>query len=348
MIFRPKFTACGSTQGPHRNVEEACRDIIRNFPEVPHEPGLTGERGQTQPAGMPCLKIDKEKGGLSFELSGRESELADFYDRYLSDDLDYFAISPESDAALYKLAEMFKEKPWPELKLIHFTSLGPYTWGFSLKDESGVPAFYSDTLRDVIVKQLAMMARWHQRRIKELFPGVPTLLKLIEPGLGVYSSAFGTGSWDVIKNAINEVIEGVEGITGIHCCDNFDWSLIMKTNLDFINFDAYHYGNTMSLYTDELKKFLERGGMISWGIVPTTGATTGVADIENENPSSLVEKLEQMMQLVVDKGIDKEMLCESSWITPSCSTAILSIELAERVYEFTKEVSQRMREKYFS
>jgi len=348
MNFRPKFMACGSTQGPHRNVEEACRVIIRNFPEVPHGPGLAGGGGQTQPAGMPCLKIDKEKGELSFELSGRESELVEFYDRYLSDDLDYFAISPEPDATLYKLAEMFKEKPWPELKLIHVTSVGPYTWGFSLKDESGIPAFYNDTLRDVIVKQLAMTARWHQRRIKELFSGVPTLLKLAEPGLGIYSSAFGSGSWDVIKNAINEVIEGVEGITGIHCCDNFDWSLIMKTNLDFINFDAYHYGNTMSLYTDELKRFLERGGMISWGIVPTTGATTGVADIENENPSSLVEKLEQMMQLVVDKGIDKEMLCESSWITPSCSTAILSIELAERVYEFTKEVSQRMREKYFS
>ncbi|MFC1978282.1 methionine synthase, partial [Chloroflexota bacterium] len=150
-----------------------------------------------------------------------------------------------------------------------------------------------------------------------------------------------------VKNAINEVIEGVEGITGIHCCDNFDWSSLMKTNLDVINFDAYRYGNTMSLYTDELKRFLERGGMISWGIVPTTGATTGVADVENENPGSLVERLEQVMQLVVDGGIDKEMLLESSWITPSCGCATLSIELNERVYDFTREVSQRMREKYF-
>ena len=180
-----------------------------------------------------------------------------------------------------------------------------------------------------------------------MFPGVPILLDLAEPSLGIYSSAVGAGSWDIIENAINEVIEGVDGITGIHCCDNFDWSLLMKTNLDFINFDAYHYGNTMSLYTDELKRFLERGGMISWGIVPTTGTTTGVADIENENPSSLVERLEQVMQLVIDKGIDKEMLLESSWITPTCSTQSMSIELAERVYDFTKEVSQRMREKYY-
>jgi len=347
MKFRPKLMAFALRSSPYRNVEEACRVVIRNFPEVLHAPGLAGQEGPSQGVGMPCLKVDKEKGGLSFELSGRESELVEFYERCLSDDLDYFAISPESETTLYRLAEIFKEKPWPELKLINFSVRGPYTAGFRLKDESGVPAFYNDTLRDVMVKQLAMTARWRQRKIKELFPNVPTLFYLTEPSLGVYSSAGGTMSWDVIKNAINEVIEGVEGITGIHCCDNFDWSLLMETNIDFINFDAYHYGYTMSLYTNELKKFLERGGMISWGIVPTTGASTGVADIENENPSSLVERLDQMIQLVVDRGIDKEMLLESSWVTPTCGCATLSVELADRVYAFTKEVSQRIRKKYF-
>jgi len=347
MKYKPKFMAYTLIPMPHRNAEEACRIIMRYFPEVTQGPGLAGVNRQIQPTGMPCLKIDKEKGGLSFELEGRESELAEFYDRYLADDLDYFAINPETYAPLYKLAEIFKEEPWPELKYIQYMSMGPYTWGLSLKDENGVPAFYNDTYRDVIVKQISMMTRYRQRIINELFPGFLTLLSIVEPSLGIYGSAVGTGSWDVIKKAINEVIEGVGGITGIHCCDNFDWSLLMETDIDFINFDAYHYGNTISLYTDELIEFLKRGGMISWGIVPTTGTNTGVADIENENPSSLVERLEQMMQLIIDRGIDKEMLLESSWITPTCSTQPMSIELAERVYDFTKEVSQRLREKYY-
>ena len=102
----------------------------------------------------------------------------------------------------------------------------------------------------------------------------------------------------------------------------------------------------MSLYPEALKDFLGRGGMISWGIVPTTGATD-IADIQNENPSSLVERLEQVIQSVVDKGIDKELLLESSWITPTCVPASLSTEVAERVLTYTREVSQRMREKYF-
>ncbi len=346
MKFKPRFMATVLGLVPHRNVEEACQLMIQNFPEAPYVPRVTRSLRMFFER-TPCLKIDREKRELSFELSGRENELVEFYDRYLSKDLDYFAISPELNPSLYKLAEMFRERPWPELKLIHFMVPGLYSLGISVKDESGAPALYNDTLRDVMVKQLAMTARWRQREIKELFPGVPTLLHLTEPGLGVYSSAGGTMSWDVIKNAINEVIEGIDGITGIHCCDNFDWSLLMKTNIDLINFDAYHYGNTMSLYTEQLKRFLERGGMISWGIVPTTGASAGVADIENENPCSLVGRLEQMIQSVVDMGVDKEMLLESSWITPSCGCATLSIELANRVYGFTREVSQRMRKKYF-
>ena len=60
-----------------------------------------------------------------------------------------------------------------------------------------------------------------------------------------------------------------------------------------------------------------------------------------------MERLEQVIQLAVDKGIDKELLLESSWITPSCEPVLLSTELAEKIYDFTNEVSQLMRKKYF-
>ena len=291
---------------------------------------------------IPCLKMDKETWQLSFELS-RENELVEFYERYLSGDLDYFAISPELDPCLYRLSEMFKEKPWPELKVIHFGLPGPYSWSMSIKDENGAPAFHNDTWRDVVVKMIAIKVRWRERKIKELFPGIQTMVTMGEGGLAIYTSAVGTGIWDTIKKAITESLGMVEGITGIHSCSNFDWPLLMEVNADVINFDAYQYRGTMSLYPDALKRFLERGGMIAWGIVPTAGS----GNIENENPSSLVERLEHEIQLVVDKGIDKQTLLESSWITPTCEPLTLSIELAERVCNFTREVSERMRGKYF-
>ncbi len=343
MKFKPKFMATTLGGIPHRNVEEACRLMTDNFPVVTPVPILTRSI-RIWVEGMPCVKIDKEKRQVSFQVSGRENELAEFYDRYLSEDLDYFAIRPELDPALYKLGEMFKEKPWPQLKFILFHLVGIYGLSTAVKDENGVLGFYNDTLRDIIVKTLLMKAKWRKRKIEELFPGIEVLVNLGNGGLGAFVSAAGTGSWDLIKDLYNEQIEALQTITQIHCCSNFDWSLLMKTNTNSINFDAYQYGETMSLYPEELKSFLERGGMISWGIVPTTAHGE---DLIRESPSTLVERLEGHIQSVVDRGIDKELLLESSWVTPSCIPQTLSIELAERVLTYTREVSQRMREKYF-
>ena len=343
MKFRPKFMATLLATLPHRDVDEACQLMINDFSEAPCCPVLTRSLRKWIES-MPCLKIDREKRQISFELSGRENELVEFYDRYLAGDLDYFAISHELDPGLYRLAEMYKENPWPELKVVNFDVPGLYSVGLSVMDESGTPALYNDTLRDVLIKLLGIKAKWQERKVKELFSGIETMYTVGNGGLSVYVSAGGTGAWDKVKADYNEMMEtGGGDMTLIHCCANFDWSLLMETSTDCINFDAYQYGETMSLYPEALKKFLGRGGMIAWGIVPTAGS----GRVEDENPASLVERLERVIQGVVDKGIDKELLLESSWITPTCEPATLSIELAERVCDFTREVSQRMREKYF-
>ena len=315
----------------------------RNFPECTTIPLPTLSQ-RIWVENTPCLTIDREKKLLFFELTGKEDELVEFYNRYLAQDLDYFAISPDLDAPLYTLAEMYKEEPWAELKLIHFNFPGLYSWGLSIKDENGMPALYNETLKDVMTKVLSMKAKWRERKIRELFPGIETFVTLGDGALSVFSSAGGTGNWDEIKEGYNEMMEPLEGITCIHCCANFDWSLLMATNTDCINFDAYQYGNTMALYADQLKDFLGRGGMIAWGIVPTTGSG---GDITTETPESLTERLEGTIQSVVAKGIDEKQLLEASWITPTCETGSMTVELADRVYNSTREVSQLLREKYF-
>ena len=343
MEFKPKLMGWVSGGMPNRNLEEACRVMLRYFPEAPSVPQLSTSL-EKRLQGLPCLKFDKAKNEASFDFSSeRENELVEFYERYLADDLDYFAVPPDLGPGVYELAQVVGEKPRPELKVIHTHVRGPYTTGFAVKDENGAPAFYNDTMRDVIIKQVAMQTRWRERKIKELFPGVQTLIHFGEAALGVYTSAVGSGSWEVIGDALNEVMAAVEGIAGIHCCANVDWSLLMETNIDAIHFDAYQFGQAMSLYPDTMNRFLERGGMIAWGIVPTPGS----GDIADESPDSLMEKLEQILQSVIDRGVDKERLLELSWVGPSCSTSTMTVELSDRSYVFTKELSERMREKYF-
>jgi hypothetical protein len=294
---------------------------------------------------MPCTRIDEERKVTIFDLSpARQPELLEFYERYLAGDVDYFAVSPEEDPGLYRLAGRYREEPWPELKLVIGLTIGPYTAGLSMKDEAGAPAFYNEQLRDIIVKYLAMRAKWRTREVNKLFPGTQVLTLMVEPALNVYTSSIGTGSWDEIKSALNEVMTAAGDNAGVHCCANFDWSLLMGSAARLINFDAYRYGETMALYVPALTEFLARGGTVAWGIVPTHDP----AVLDAENAPSLVNKLEHVLDLVVGKGVDRELLMESSWVMPSCDIVSLPAEYGERVYELTREVSQLMRADHFA
>jgi hypothetical protein len=342
--MKPRFMATALPTICHKDTERACQVVSRCFPEALPPPILRrSTRGGA--VNMPCTRIDEERKVTVFELSpARQPELLEFYEHYLADDVDYFALSPEEDPGLYRLGGLYREKPWAELKFVHCLSIGPYTAGLSLKDENDVPAFYNEQMRDIIVKYLAMRAKWRMREVQKLFPGIQVLTLMVEPALNVYTSSIGTGTWDDIRNAIDEVIKAVDGVAGVHCCANFDWSLLMGSRASVINFDAYRYGETMALYGSALREFLARGGMVAWGIVPTHDPDI----LDAENAANLVDKLEHTLDLVVEKGVDRGILMESSWVTPSCDIVSLSVERGERVYELTRQVSQLMRAKYFA
>jgi hypothetical protein len=327
---------------PNRSDDEACQVMIQNFPEcitIP-KPTMSNRRYMEH---IPGLFVNNQKRQAYFDLGNREDELAEFYDRYLANDMDYFNISSKFISPLYTLKELYDRNPFPEVKYINVVIPGIYAWGLSIVDIGGKPSIYDETQRDLIVKSLSMKAKWQEEEAKKLFPGVSIMCTVGDAALSVLSSAVGTGSLDDIKNNYNDLLQPIDCLKCIHCCSNFDWSLLMKTGFDCINLDAYQYGYTMALYARELNDFLERGGSIAWGIVPTAGSG---GDIRQETPQSLVEKMEDVFQTIVARGVNKQQLLKASWISPSCETTSMSIELADRVYSVTREVSQLMRIKY--
>ena len=93
-------------------------------------------------------------------------------------------------------------------------------------------------------------------------------------------SAFGSSTYVSVKREdvvalISEVIDAVhaEGaIAGIHCCGNTEWSILIDAGVDIVNFDAFGYGETIALYPDAVSRFITGGGLIAWGVVPTSPA----------------------------------------------------------------------------
>jgi len=170
------------------------------------------------------------------------------------------------------------------------------------------------------------------------------MIFLDEPSLlGFGSQTFITVSREDIVGDINEVVAAIHalgGLAGVHCEENTDWSLLMESDLDILDFDAYASLQAMTLYPTELHAFLERGGILGWGIVPTLDREAAAT----ETLPSLLTRLDEGIERLVDKGFDRHLLLRRALLTPSCGAGgVLTEPLAERVLVLLRELSTTMR-----
>ncbi len=338
---RPNFAATMMAYVPYKDIQWAIQVVLDNFPEAPCLPVLSRSMKHML-EGIPCLVFDREKRQVILDPSPeREQELFEFYDKYEEQDLDYFATTPETAPGFYALLERLKEARPPELKWVAFQTAGPVLLADVIKQPDGNPSFHNETLRDMLTKASSMKSRWLEKKIKEELPGVEVIAGLPETTLVGFTSAGGSGTREEIVNCINEGFEGLNCVTWIHCCANIDWTLLIDSNVDVINFDAYQHSDKIALYHEEFQAFLERGGMLAWGIVPVTNEL-----IAKESIQTLVERLEQGISLLVRNGVDEGLLVSSSWLMPSCDTVMMTPENSDLAFNMTKEISDIMRGKY--
>lgn len=341
MAFNDPFLATSIGSFPHHDEKEVFHLIQRDFPDIPFLPqfprrsfleGMVAQYSE----GFPALKVDAKEKKLWVDTSSEfERDVERFYQAIEEKDLSIFRISEDYARGLRVLKDLSRGNP-ERIKYIKAQVTGPITFGLSLTDQERKPIFFDPTLREILIHHLSFKARWLEKTLHDLFPETPTILFFDEPGLSAIGSAFsGLNQEDVIFS-LNECFEAVKGLKGIHCCGNTDWSLLLSTKLDILSFDAYGYLENLSLYPKELEAFLKRGGILAWGIIPTS------EEILKEEAQSLVKRFEKGLETLTKEGIDP-MLLKRAILTPSCGMGSLSIELAERVCHLTAEVSKRLR-----
>jgi len=233
-------------------------------------------------------------------------------------------------------------EPSSQVQYVKGQLAGPLTIGLQLKDDKGRYIYYDEQLRDVLVKTLAMHARWQAVTLGEL--GFPVIIFIDEPGiraLGQFS--YITVTREMILEDMKAIFDAArsEGaVTGVHSCDAIDWSVLFDMpEVEIVSFDAYGYFKSLLPYKKSLKAFVERGGVLAWGIVPTSDA------VFEEDMGSLVKKMDGQWEELVKRGIDMDTLSRQALITPSCGAGLLSEEAAERIYRLAAEVSGILRER---
>jgi len=336
---------------PLDDHDQALKLVFEHTPQIPLWVQLPSYKEEGMIAqflsGLPGLTVDDDKAFIHTGAVDFDHKLVNFYEEYMAvkngkADLEDSRFVLKADAArgFFTLLEGIDTMAGTPVALKGQIT-GPITFGLGVTDQDRKAIFYNEQVRDAAVKLLAMKAGWQVRMLSKF--GFPVIVFFDEPALaGFGSSAFISISRDDVAASLNEVIDAVHnqgGLTGIHVCANTDWSLILESNADIVSFDAYSYFDKLILYPEHLKKFIESGGILAWGIVPTSSPD----DIEKETTGSLVAAWQDQLKAVAEIGIEPSRILAQSLITPSCGTGSLSLDLAKKVLKLTKEVSETIR-----
>lgn len=351
--FEPRLLATTLGSLPHTDVPLATRLVLQNTPEVPawvQFPNLGESMMRQFNDGVPGLFTVGGGHFVDTHSSAFDDALTEFYTLYLSvaeemeeEALEAFALPEESARGFY---ELMRQVPHylEDVVALKGQVTGPFTLGINLTDHDFRATYYDERLRDVIVKLVGLKARWQIRRLREIHPRV--MIFLDEPGLLAYGSAnFISVSREDIVRDLREVAAAIHeegGIAGVHCEENTDWSLLMESNLDILDFDAWGHFQSLALYPEQLAAFLDRGGALGWGLVPTLDRDAAGSVTSAE----LAARFERGLDELAERGLDRELLARRALLTPSCGAGTLSEHLAGRVLQVLRDLSLGLRERY--
>ena len=348
MKLKNRFEITGIGSMPHESEKKACDVIFPNFRKIPFWPQLVNKSFLEDMMAqfterMPGIEVDP--GAKKVFINRKrdiKKEIGELNERYASEDLEYFSFSEDYAAGFYEYLYRLKNYDNAILDYLKGQITGPVSLSFTVSDEKGIPLFFDEDLREAALKTLCARARWQAAKLKGVFQDV--IIFIDEPSLVFFkhSASDSRIKKEDLSSLLNRVVDAIhiEGCYArIHCCGDADWDFLLSTNTDILSIDAYNYGDSFTKSHEKICNFLERDGIIAWGMVPT--ASNALKD----SVDSLGKKLGCYLETLSKKNIDRRKIIDSSLITPSCGCGALNKEGAERVVEHCVKLSQFAKEK---
>ncbi len=352
-MFRPQCLPLLIGSLPLTDHHAAMRLIAAYTPEIPLWPQLpkNPKEGMIRQflCGFPGLVEAGNRYWIDTGDTGFAAEMALFYEEYLKAESTFrlprrsrFSLHHETAQGFYALEKALQSAELQPL-MVKGQITGPVTTGIGVKDQSGAAIFYNDDLRDILIKLLSLKARWQVEQLQQYGDRAAPIIFIDEPGMVSFSStAFAGVSREMVSVSVAEVIAAIRqagGLAGIHICANGDWGPALESDADIISFDAYSYFDNVILYREQLCRFLTRGGVLAWGIVPT-GDPAAVAE---ESVERLYERWLGQREEIVSLGFSSSQVVQQALITPACGTGSLSLQLAEKVLSTTARLAKKIR-----
>ncbi len=323
---------------PHKDTDRAL-DLsltmdIPFWPQLPHV-SYTEDMYVQAAEHFPGILLDMENRTLGFSMEKFIMEFEETMAHF--DEPEYFDISKEYSVVYHRFLEMdLSDRP-----AIRGQLEGPISFGLNVLDQDKRPILFDDTIRPFMFEFMSRRINVQLDRLKQMNPHA--FMFVDEPGLQFLFSALSGYDSTKAKNEMEDFFAMIQRPRGVHLCGNPDWDFLLGLDLDILSLDIYQNGEIFSSYSESIKRFLDRGGVIAWGIVPTN-----FEPFEAETINALIQRLKKIWNSLANKGIDREFLISRSLISPAtcCLVNPDGEKTVEKAFKVVTELSQRLRYKY--
>lgn len=312
-------TSIGSL--PHYDPSEAVDFILHRQPRLPAAPSLPSRsrcEGMIAQAaqGVPGITV-RPDGSLQIDEAALDPEAP------LTDP----GFQSDSFVGLRAFINAVAGRDGP----IKVSLTGPVTFGMALINE-GLDAELAFRVSSAAVRQRARaLVQYAAQRV----PQAQLVAFLDEPSMGgAMAPWFPILPLDAV-DLVSGSLAALEplSITGLHCCGTADWRLLMQSGPQILSLPT---DSGIESAAGALANFLERGGWVAWGAVPTDRPVGTTVDRLWRQLSLL------WCTLVADGGCDPVQLRTQAMITPACGMWRHGISQAAQVLQFTNRLAERL------
>ncbi len=318
----PVGTTCHMGSLPHHEADEAVRWVLDRQPLLPAAPSL--------PVAHPLEQmIASGAWGIQGVAVGDDGSLA-VEPAVMDADAPLGDLS--LDGAPFETLRAFLRAVRHRTEPVKLQITGPVTLGLALR-RAGTPDDLAFRVAGAAVRAraralLAVTVAEAPSAQPVVFLDEPGLVGGLVPGFPLAPDSM----IDLISGALAEIES--RAITGLHCCGLADWRAVLQAGPQVLSLPV---GAGIEASAGALSSFIERGGWVAWGAVPTDGPL-GASAVR------LWRCLSAQWCELVQAGCDPVLLRRQALITPVCGLAHHGLDQADQVLALTEQVAARLQD----
>lgn len=322
---------------PHDNIDDALRLALSvDIPFWPQMPKLSFFEDMYVQAmeHFPGVVIEDDRLRIYVDTSRFLDEIPQYLEQ--EDNLSTFALS-EKFSRVYR---QFLARDLASYKSIRGQIISPISLTLKIVDENGKPIVYNDEVR--AFAYAFIQKKLNVQYVELSAKNANAFVWIDDPGLEFIFNAMCGYDNVKAKDELTAFFDGVDGPRGLHLCGRPDWDFLLSLNIEILSFNAYASGDIFATY-HRVKSFLEKGNIISWGIVPTY-----FEEFSREDVESIAGRIESMWHVMEEKGIDRERIVQNSLLAPATCNLMNPDKTVtvEKSFDLLASVSDHLKEKY--